>query len=172
MNIKELAGLQKELDSCIVKGKNLGEPYDIKFLEKRKLALLVEIGELANSTRCFKYWSNKEPEPKEVILEEAADCLHFTLSLIILDDKLDAKILQDIDKFCFVSEKWLKTGRRSLKTEKIFNNLFELASKNEWVKVLTTLLGLIVVLGYTEDELEQAYLEKHKKNHKRQEEGY
>ena len=33
--------------------------------KRRTLALLVEIGELANTTRCFKYWSNKGSEDKE-----------------------------------------------------------------------------------------------------------
>lgn len=45
------------------------------------LALLVEIGELANETRCFKYWSNKPASEREVILEEYVDGLHFILSI-------------------------------------------------------------------------------------------
>ena len=49
--------------------------------KRRTLSLLVEIGELANSTRCFKYWSNKGSEAKERVYDEFADALHFLLSL-------------------------------------------------------------------------------------------
>ena len=48
---------------------------------RRIIALLVEIGEFANSTRCFKYWSNKPSETKERVLDEYADGLHFFLSV-------------------------------------------------------------------------------------------
>ena len=37
--------------------------------ERRILALLVEIGEFSNATRCFKYWSNKPSESQDVVLD-------------------------------------------------------------------------------------------------------
>ena len=40
---------------------------------KRVLALLVEIAELANETRSFKYWSLKGASEKEVLIEEYVD---------------------------------------------------------------------------------------------------
>lgn len=39
----------------------------------------MEFGELANETRCFKYWSIKPMSDKEVILEEYIDCLFMIL---------------------------------------------------------------------------------------------
>ena len=57
--------------------------YESTFAE-RVLALLVELGEFANETRCFKYWSEKPPSPKERILDEYADALHFFLSLGVM----------------------------------------------------------------------------------------
>ncbi len=63
-----------------------------KIVKKKKmLALLVEIGELANETRCFKYWSNKPASEREVILEEYVDGLHFILSIGI-DLGIDKKL--------------------------------------------------------------------------------
>ncbi|MFA5603769.1 MAG: dUTP diphosphatase [Bacilli bacterium] len=47
--------------------------------EKNVLELLVELGELANETRCFKYWSNKRPSDKSIILDEFADCMIMVL---------------------------------------------------------------------------------------------
>lgn len=45
-----------------------------KYYEKNCLELIVELCELANESRCFKYWSIK-PVKKEELLEEYADCL-------------------------------------------------------------------------------------------------
>src|SRR5699024_12798011 len=70
--------MQQKLDDYISKNHQLdGE----NLLEERFLALLVETGELANETRCFKFWSKKEASTKEVILEEYVDNIHFLLSL-------------------------------------------------------------------------------------------
>ena len=78
VNLKELYSLQAGLDKEIAKN------HDITYettIERRLLALIVEIGEFANETRCFKFWSNKGPSPKDVIMDEYADGMHFLLSL-------------------------------------------------------------------------------------------
>lgn len=77
---KKFLKMQKQLDEAIVK-RHFGEVDQKKFLSKRLLALNVEVGELANATRCFKYWSTKGPESKERILDEYADVMHFWLSV-------------------------------------------------------------------------------------------
>ncbi|NEZ80370.1 hypothetical protein EXM60_14580 [Clostridium botulinum] len=110
MELKELLEKQKKLDKFITKR------YDPSmqqkdFLVYRLLALHVEVSELANATRSFKYWSEKEPEAKKRILSEYADVLHFFLSV----------------------------GH---------------------------------ALNFTAEEIEEAYLEKHEENYKRQLEGY
>ena len=56
--------------------------YDIKspeIIQKYKLELLVEFGELANETRCFKFWSKKQTSEKKRVLEEYIDCLFMIL---------------------------------------------------------------------------------------------
>lgn len=78
VNLKELYSLQAGLDKEIAKNHNI--TYE-NTIERRLLALIVEIGEFANETRCFKFWSNKGPSKKEIIMDEYADGLHFLLSL-------------------------------------------------------------------------------------------
>ena len=78
VNIKELYSLQADLDKEIAKNHSI--TYE-NTIERRLLALIVEIGEFANETRCFKFWSNKGPSAKEIIMDEYADGLHFLLSL-------------------------------------------------------------------------------------------
>jgi len=78
MNVKELLEKQKNLDDFILKEININ--YKDR-LNSSILALVVEIGEMANEIRSHKYWSKKAPSPKEVVLDEFVDCLHFILSI-------------------------------------------------------------------------------------------
>ena len=70
MNLDKLYKLQAELDKTILENekKRTGKQIDKDvLLEQTILALLVEIGELANTTRCFKHWSTKGPMKDEII---------------------------------------------------------------------------------------------------------
>ena len=78
MNVKKLCEMQMVLDERIIKEHQL-EGKDLE--ENKILALLVEISELANETRCFKHWSTKGPSEESVLLEEYVDSLHFFLSI-------------------------------------------------------------------------------------------
>lgn len=40
---------------------------------------MVELGELANETRCFKFWSTRQTGEKNRVLEEYIDCLFMIL---------------------------------------------------------------------------------------------
>jgi dimeric dUTPase (all-alpha-NTP-PPase superfamily) len=85
--IKKLQNAQEKLDEFIVKKNNI---TDIKIKEgfiRTKIALLVEIGELANELETFKHWKkNKKPLAEKgstelaKAKEELIDCLHFYLS--------------------------------------------------------------------------------------------
>lgn len=79
MNLEKLFLTQRELDEKIEEQHPRVEG-EIRHSEK-VLALLVELGELANETRCFKFWSHKPSSEKPVILEEYVDGIHFLLSL-------------------------------------------------------------------------------------------
>ena len=89
MHLQKLYAMQNELDKFIV-DKNfngIGDEMPVvdsnskDFLNERILALFVEVGEFANATRSFKYWSKKPPESKERLLDEYVDMLHFYLSI-------------------------------------------------------------------------------------------
>ena len=60
----------KELDKHFLS--IYGNSEDI--ILKNKLELLVELGELCNESRCFKYWTKKEVN-KELVLYEYADVI-------------------------------------------------------------------------------------------------
>ena len=68
----------KKLDAMFI------EKFNHKdLIRKNKLELLVEIGEFANETKCFKYWSKKNPQ-KDLMGEEYADCIIMTLCFFSL----------------------------------------------------------------------------------------
>ena len=53
---------------------------DSRYYEKNCLELIVELCEFANESKCFKYWSIKEPD-RNLLLEEYADCLSMLLCI-------------------------------------------------------------------------------------------
>lgn len=74
--LKELLLKQSFLDKRISEYESTKNTWDSKIL-----ALLVEIGELANEIPYFKYWKRKKKFNYSKITEEYADVLHFLLSL-------------------------------------------------------------------------------------------
>lgn len=168
MELKELFEMQKELDEHIIKEKGL-EGQDL--MNNKVLALYVELGELANETRCFKHWSNKGPSPKERILEEYADCLHFILSIGLslgMDYKLQDKYYTNI--FSTDVTKQFNIIFRAITI--LENDLNYTLAERDYLNVVELFLGLGTLLGFTEEIIVQAYKDKNKVNHTRQENGY
>jgi dimeric dUTPase (all-alpha-NTP-PPase superfamily) len=58
--LKKLRSEQQKLDNFIVKTKNLTDTNSKKSFIRTKIALLVEIGELANELKTFKHWKNQK----------------------------------------------------------------------------------------------------------------
>ncbi|MFC0235418.1 dUTP diphosphatase [Fictibacillus phosphorivorans] len=164
MKIKELFSMQNELNMRIVKEHKLDNS---SLFEQRRLAFLVELGELANETRCFKYWSKRPASEKEVILEEYVDGLHFVLSIGLDLSFKEVEITTEVD----LSEKMDKIDINTL-----FLNLYQSGSKSllneEFQSFFDTFLGLGVKLGFSFEEIEEAYFAKNKVNHARQDTGY
>ena len=78
MNIKKMLYAQKELDDIWMKRANLTE-YPLEMVQT---AYRVELGELLQEWKQFKYWKmNKGEVQRDKMLVERADCMHFALSL-------------------------------------------------------------------------------------------
>ncbi|WP_461613500.1 dUTP diphosphatase [Clostridium sp. Marseille-QA1073] len=164
MNFKKLFEMQEKLDNRIESEHNL---QNQELFYKKILALQVEVGELANETRCFKFWSLKKPSETSVILEEYVDCLHFILSIGIetnlqnvnFNENLNFKDNADVTSMFLNLNEKINTFAKN-KSEKNYIDLFE----------YFILLGN--ALGFTNNDVEKAYLSKNEINHKRQDEGY
>lgn len=162
MQFKDLYLMQQELDADIHKRHNTS--YQ-KTMRERTMAFLVELGEFANEIRCFKFWSLKGPSSKDVILEEYSDGVHFVLSLglaIGYDINTDFKPVSS-DKS--LTEDFLDVYSKACEFK---NNV----SFTSYKALFESFLGLSVKLGYSENDIKNAYLKKNEVNHKRQENNY
>ncbi len=161
MNFNKMFQMQTELDNRIRLEHQLGNE---NLIDEKILAFQVELGELANETRCFKYWSLKPPSEKQVILEEYVDGVHFLLSIGL-----------DLHSVDMVDPKLEAEGSLT----KQFALLFALSSqlgKSKDVNDFTVLFQQYLLLGkllhFSATEIEQAYIRKNEVNHQRQNEGY
>lgn len=134
-------------------------------LTEQVLALEVELGELANETRCFKYWSQKPPAAREVILEEYVDGLHFILSLGIEMGFSDRPLnFEQFEETSLVEQ-----------FQNVFDQISELNKRRDFYtyeQLFSQFLHLGKLLGFTNEEITEAYMKKNLVNHKRQDEGY
>lgn len=161
MNILELYEIQSKLDNRICTEHGL---EGVNLIPSKILALQVELGELANETRCFKFWSNRESSSGEIILEEYVDCLHFILSIGLEYGLTDVNLVEIGD-----------TNNLTEQFQDIFARIVIFQNEpilNNYEKLFSRFLLLGNKLGFTEEETYLAYLEKNKINHRRQDEGY
>ena len=208
MNLNNLFEIQDKLDKHIVKEKGL-EGQDL--LDQKILALQVELGELANEWRGFKFWS-KDRESRRILkqcitcgnqyktninvcneceyvgqngelfyvqplLEEYVDCLHFILSigleteLKIADIKPAPRYYRDTtfafnqvfnDVAAFGSIEYAER-----------NNLLGMDDlKQAYEELLGGFLRLGQLLGFSWEQIEDAYMQNNEINYARQENGY
>lgn len=199
LTLGQMYEMQKQLDSRIIREKGL-EGQDL--LPNTVLALQVEIAELANEWRGFKHWSNdREPRTRvkdclgcsgckssegceicggaNPLLEEYVDCLHFFLSiarqlsldaedLYMPDDELEG------DTSILFTELLHNVGM--INGHRFLNHLIE--DTERWQKeYFQTALYLFYLLGeqrlgFTFDQIADAYAAKNAVNHERQSSGY
>jgi dimeric dUTPase (all-alpha-NTP-PPase superfamily) len=130
---------------------------DPEMVKKNKMELLVEIGELANETRYFKYWSDK-PIDMDLVKGEFADCMIMTLFFFhILNINLDEEFREvaDYDKV------------------DIFIRLYKLAidfcesNDKEIIKEMFSIfIKLGYMIGFNDDDIIDACLTKIEKSKK------
>lgn len=180
MQLEKLFKIQKVLRDRI----NYNEPDRFN---KLILALLVELGECANEWRGFKFWSqNQIPHTSAVrtpammeedkvyynpLLEEHVDGLHFILDLGIEKEF-------DYEEFSYLHEANFDLYTESdITTQfiRLFNAINEFADIQDlesYEDMFLYFIGLGRHLNFTWGQIEQAYLEKNKINHQRQDVGY
>lgn len=160
-DLTDLYAKQKELDIEIAKNHSI--TYS-STRNKRTLALLVELGEFANTTRTFKFWSNKGMEEKAIVLDEFADGLHFLLSL-----GLDQGYVIDSIE---VEDNDLNLTDNLLVTYELVSKFYKSQTLDNYVKMFMSYLRCLYKINMSWEEAKNAYYIKLKENHVRQETNY
>lgn len=213
MNLQKLFEAQAELDAFIEQ-QHPTQPGENR-LEKKVLALLVELGECANEWRGFKFWSNDQKAnelewvdedcksckgtgidvegvalgnpypcieceglsvlayPKNPLLEEFVDCLHFILSI---GNEIKISNVHAIN-YSSSSQKFTQNVI-TIHFALIYNVTTDLMfSQGEFkelnYRVLLAHFELLgEMLGFSAKQIEQAYWKKYEINKQRQRDGY
>jgi dimeric dUTPase (all-alpha-NTP-PPase superfamily) len=163
MQLEKLFRMQQALDQHIQEKHEL---QNEDLFTRKVLALLVELGELANETRCFKFWSIKPSSEKNVVLEEFVDGIHFILSLGIecgfenLEYTLDSEPPTEstTEQFHLIYEK--------------VNQFKNTKSNHDFKALLAAYIQLGALLGISYEEMEKAYFTKNEVNYQRQQNNY
>ena len=164
MDFKRLFAMQHTLDERIRKEHHL---EDADVLNDKILALYVEVGELANETRCFKYWSHKPASPRHVILEEYVDGFHFILSL-----GLECGFRDDLPDSLAISKEETNITELFLELIEAIVQFRDKKSRDTYWQLMAHFIVLGKAFGFSEEEIYRAYVEKNEVNHRRQDEGY
>ena len=173
MDLNKLYDKQAELDKHILEKQNIKMSKE-ELLNNTILALLVEVGELANTTRCFKHWSKKGMMDKEVVLDELADVWHFYLSI---GNQIKEKYMSIDESLAWIYRKgnltfhllvlYFYCGEFGNTCHEVSEDLTE-----TYHRIGYEIIKITNLLDFTDKEVEQAYLKKHEENYKRQREGY
>ena len=138
---------------------------DRELHKKNCLELIVELGELANESRCFKYWSIKVPD-RYLVLEEYADCI---LMVLYMFNYYNVVNIYTIDK------------QYSDDILNVFNDLIRMCTKfmdnieideSYVMNVFNYLLHLGSLLKFSNDEIINACYNKINKNEERLNSNY
>lgn len=164
MNLVNFYELQRVLDERVaerVKG-----AYDTTShysIDDRIYAFHTEVHELANEIGFFKFWKLGHSQDPQRILDELVDCIHFLLSIGLA--KGYNSVVKHVEPFIL----WEDYSMYDLFTLLRENNV---GNVGHYQRSFSLILGIGEKLGYTEDQIEEAYLSKNKTNHDRQSEGY
>lgn len=196
MNLEKLFVMQKEFDKGILERFPTLKSEDL--LPRKLLALQVELGELSQEWRGFKFWSvDQEPqiekresiigieddgeifdsyEIKNPMLEEFVDCLHFILSIgndlnfkeFHLVGKYSGELHGKVNMFLFANEQIALLS----KTYRYRGTTGPVALTVYFALLLEAFLLLGEALGFTEEQIVEAYEQKNQTNWERQAHGY
>ena len=161
IELSKLYQKQAELDARIAENHHVS--YETT-RERRILALLVEIGEFANATRCFKYWSNKPSEAQDIVLDEYVDGLHFFLSLGI-----DIKASKRVYNYTKHADNLTK---QVLETYRLASLFYKNQDEKSYVKAFQAFINIVPLLKVRWTTIEKAYYKKLGENYSRQDHNY
>jgi dimeric dUTPase (all-alpha-NTP-PPase superfamily) len=142
MNLQKLYDYQSKLDEEIqskidTQGKLL--------LSQKLLALEVKVGELANETKCFHYWTSRKIQSRKRMLEKYIEALYLILSIGVEKGFTET----DFE----VKEVEYELTENFLNLFVDMNDFMVCSSKDHYITIIEDLLSLSLFLGFTEEDI-------------------
>lgn len=126
---------------------------DNEIYQKNCIEFLVELSEFLNETKCFKYWSVKEPKYDEM-LEELADVftmLMYFYNTLNLDFDFNKRLIEEHDLFKTIND-----------TYKLGTELYDNLNKELLDNILYNIAVIMNILNIKEDDLKVSIDKKEK----------
>lgn len=163
--IKEMLQMQKKLDEAIMEEYGLNEIDE----ENLRMAILDEVGELTHELKANWCWWKKTQAPvdKEKVLGELVDVWHFVLSY------QNHFNFGEEARLSYLNEEELSNGMlKRLRTKK--SNLSKVLTRLVIFEssIIPVLIAITEYLGFTIEQVYEAYGDKNKINYQRLKEGY
>lgn len=163
--IKEMLQMQKKLDEAIMEEYGLNEIDE----ENLRMAILDEVGELTHELKANWCWWKKTQAPvdKEKVLGELVDVWHFVLSY------QNHFNFGEEARLSYLNEEELSNGMlKRLRTKK--SNLSKVLTRLVIFEssIIPVLIAITEYLGFTIEQVYEAYSDKNKINYQRLKEGY
>lgn len=144
MDIANFFPNQKEVDSKIIIDSSL---TDYKVLARKNLQLQIKLGQLADETKCYKYWIEEDVIcDSNSIFEKYILCFRQILSIGLDKNYSDVtNVVVTPSEYC-LSDQFI-----NLYID--INDLMISPSKDHFVTILEDFLSLGVSLGFTESQI-------------------
>lgn len=163
--IKEMLQMQEKLDEAIMKEYGLTEIDE----ENLRMAILDEVGELTHELKANWCWWKKTQAPVDMrkVLGELVDIWHFVLSY------QNHFNFGEEARLSYLNEEELSNGTlKRLRTKK--SNLSKVLTRLVIFEssIIPVLIAITEYLGFTIEQVYEAYCDKNKVNYQRLKEGY
>lgn len=163
--IKEMLQMQKKLDEAIMEEYGLTEIDE----ENLRMAILDEVGELTHELKGDWCWWKKTQAPVDMgkVLGELVDIWHFVLSY------QNHFNFGEEARLSYLNEEELSNGMlKRLRTKK--SNLSKVLTRLVIFEssIIPVLIAITEYLGFTIEQVYDAYCDKNKINYQRLKEGY
>ena len=163
--IKEMLQMQEKLDESIMKEYGLNEIDE----ENLRMAILDEVGELTHELKGdWCWWKKTQPQvDEEKVLGELVDVWHFVLSY------QNHFNFGEEARLSYLNEEELSNGMlKRLRTKK--SNLSKVLTRLVIFErsIIPVLIAITEYLGFTIEQVYEAYCDKNKINYQRLKEGY
>lgn len=157
MNLQKMFQIQLDFESEITKNTTIKEDFlgEENILDVMFLALNVKVGELANLTKCYKYFHAKPNIPQHKLIIRYSDVLRYLLSI---GNRHQFNMIQTDDlKIQFESQNLIKLFTDLFDNltvlKKLIRNDNYVESLNEYIQVLSLFFYIGKHLGLNEKDI-------------------